>query len=648
MYTYEVWIRGAQYQGKLPLTYTSTEHLLPGVIVRVSLRKRPMLGVVKRVAPAPKGVALKPIDEVLTTNDNALPKESLGLISWLNAYYPAGSGTITQLFLPQSWPRKPRPTKEILPPIPHKTTPKLTKEQASAVKQLKDHKGTAILHGITGSGKTRVYIELIKHALNQGKSSLVLVPEIGLTPQLYNELVASIPDTSIHVLHSGMSVAQRRNVWLKVLYNQDPQIVVGPRSALFAPLKNIGCIIVDECHDDSYKQDNAPYYHALRVASQLSILHDAVSVFGSATPSVNDMYVAKQKNVPIIRLTKLAKKSIHKKSKPLIINKKTSSEFTKSAFLSNKLIAAIKNQIEDNQQSLLFLNRRGSARVVMCSMCGWRALCPRCDLPMTFHEDMFQIRCHTCGYNQSAPTSCPECNNIDILFLGPGTKALEKNLKELFPSARVARFDSDNVAAERLDRQLDSITKGEVDIVIGTQILVKGFDIPKLGLVAVVDADANLGFPDFSTEEKMFQLINQAIGRVDRGHVPGNVIVQTIDPESRLLKQALTNDWEGFYQDQLEFRKAHNFPPFTYVLKLECRRKNRLSTQTSAAKLKDVITREFPDVTVLGPAPSFFEKQHGYYSWQLIVKSSLRSRLLQIIEALPSGWRHNIDPTHLL
>lgn len=648
MYTYEVWIRGSLYQGKSPLTYTSTERLVPGVVVRVSLRKKPAIGLIKRVAPPPRGVALKPIEEVLTTNEQALPKESLGLITWLNAYYPAGSGNITQLFLPSDWPKKPRLKAEVSESTPSVKLPKLTKEQVDAVDKLRGHKGTAILHGITGSGKTRIYIEVIRQNLEAGRSALVLVPEIGLTPQLYNELKNAFPGYPIRSTHSGLSVAQRRNTWLEILQTQEPQIVIGPRSALFSPLRNIGCIIVDEFHDDSYKQDNSPHYNALRVASQLSILHDAISIFGSATPNVSDMYVAQQKGVPIITLLKQAKGDTVKNNSPIIVSKKDKAEFTKSSYLSNTLINGIASQLELGQQSLLFLNRRGSARVVMCSACGWRASCPNCDLPLTLHEDSFEIRCHTCGYHQSAPLECPECSNVDILFVGPGTKALEKNLTELFPSAKIARFDSDNLTHERLDKQLSAIKEGTIDIIIGTQVLVKGFDIPKLGLVGIVDADASLSFPDFSTEEKTFQLINQAIGRAGRGHVTGNVIVQTLDPTSELLKQALESNWDDFMADQLAFRKQHNFPPFTFVLKLECQRKSRASAQTSANKLKEKILTAFPDVTVLGPTPSFYEKQSGSYSWQLILKSPLRSRLLQIIESLPSGWKHNIDPTHLL
>lgn len=649
MHTYEVWIRDNAYQGKTPLTYTSTERLLPGVIVRVPLKQKTVLGIVKRLAPAPKGIAMKPIDEVLTSNEMVLPMETLKLITWLNLYYPSGSGSITQLFVPQSWPKKPR-QKNIQQIIrtPQPTLPPLTKQQNSAVQQLSTHIGTAILHGDTGTGKTRIYIELIRRVLHSGKSALVLVPEIGLTPQLLTELVNAFPSYPHEVLHSGINIAERRNSWLRILKQEGPQIILGPRSALFAPIKNLGCIIVDECHDESYKQDNSPGYHALRVASQLGILHEATTVFGSATPNISDMYIAKQKNVPIVRLTERAKKIDTATTNHQIINHHDKREFTKSPYLSSALLKAINNQLTQGLQSFLFLNRRGSARIVVCSECNWRALCPRCNLPLTLHEDVFKLRCHTCGFHQKAPVSCPECGNVDITYFGPGTKALETELTQLFPNTIIARFDSDNLTHERLDKQIARIKDGEIDIIIGTQILVKGFDIPKLGLVGIIDADTSLSFPDFSVEEKTYQLINQAIGRVGRGHVAGNVVVQTNNPESRLLLQALSKNWDDFYNDQIKFRREYIFPPFTFLLKLECRRKKQTSAIQAANKLRNNLLQTQADITVLGPSPSFHEYYNGYYSWQLVIKSVRRSDLLKIIAKLPSGWKYTIDPTHLL
>lgn len=646
MHTYEVWVRSTAYHGKTPLTYTSPEVLLPGSIVRINLRRRDVIGVIKRTAPAPKGISLKPIEAVISA-DRKLPLESLRLLDWMNSYYPASSGSISQLFLPSNWPAKPRTQAITHTAKSSQPLPSLTNKQQQAVDTILQHEGTTILHGDTATGKTRIYIELLQHALRRNKSGLVLVPEIGLTTHLLTDLSVAFSPSTLKVIHSGLTPAQRRAVWQEILENPLPQIIIGPRSALFAPFKNLGCIIVDECHDDSYKQDNAPQYHALRVASRLGFLHNARVIFGSATPQISDIYIANQKDIPILRLTERAITQASLQTETSIVNRLDKKEFSQSSALSNTLIEAIREQLTAKQQSLLFLNRRGSARIIMCPNCGWRARCPHCDLPLTLHEDTFLLRCHTCGYKTNAPSACPECSYTDILFLGPGTKALEKECRHLFENATIARFDGDNLTSERLDKQVERIKDGKIDIIIGTQILVKGFDIPRLGLVGVTDADTSLSFPDFTAEERTYQLISQAIGRVGRGHVHGRIIIQTLDPDSRLIQQAINKNWDDFYSDQIAHRKTHGFPPFSFLLKLEVTRKSRAAAQRAATALKaQLLSREH--ISILGPTPSFYEQHKGNYRWQLVVKSPYRSSLLAIASSLPSGWRHDIDPTHLL
>lgn len=648
MYTYEVWIRSQEYHGKKPLTYTSLGALKPGSVVKVDLKNKLTIGVVRRAAKAPKGVAMKPITAVLGNGEHTLPPEHLQLISWMLQYYPAGSGSIAQLFLPATWPKietASSPTPTTTPPV---ELPPLTKEQTAVRRQMKAKPGSFLLHGDTGSGKTRIYIESIKDALNNNQSSLVLVPEIGLTPHLERQLSQVFPKEIIKTVHSGLTPLERKRIWVDILTSKTPLIVIGPRSALFSPLKNIGLIIADECHDDGYKQENAPYYHGLRIASRLAHLHNANLIFGSATPAIADMYIALEKKVPVLRMKSSAKNQQANASRAIFVNRRDKSEFIRSPYFSNTLLDELKSQLVSNQQSLLFLNRRGSARIVACNNCNWRALCPNCDLPLTLHEDSFNLRCHTCGHYASTPTQCPECNNIDIVFYGPGTKALEKEIQRLFPDASVARFDGDNLTHERLDKHLSRIQDGSIEIIIGTQVLVKGFDIPKLGLVGIIDADTSLSFPDFRTEEQTYQLINQASGRVGRGHVEGAVVVQTLNPENPLLQNAIKKDWDTFYAEQLATRRQHTFPPFTFLLKLQCSRKKRDTAITNSKKLKEHLEQQFKDISILGPAPAFKEKQSGLYTWQLVIKSSRRSILLNIIDNLPSGWKYDIDPTHLL
>lgn len=649
MYSYEVWVRSQRYVGLGPLTYTSVEKLPIGTIVKVDLRKQLVLGIVRRETAAPKGVAMKPIEAAYADAKVTLPLQNVQLINWLLRYYPSGSGSITSLFLPPSWPAE----------IPNKQTSssedsalknlvELTNDQTKALTVIRSRPGSFLLHGDTGTGKTRVYMELIRDALKEGRSSLILVPEIGLTSHLYQELSNYFPGEIIKVFHSNLTPAKRKQVWTEILASSSPLIVLGPRSALFAPLHNIGLVVVDECHDDGYKQDSSPYYHGLRVASQLAHSHNAMLIFGSATPSVVDTFIASQKEIPIIRMKEVAVRHSSDKANLKVISKQDRTEFTHSTSLSTTLINSIKEQLSQRQQSLIFLNRRGSARITACTECGWRALCPICDLPLTLHEDSFDLRCHTCGYNSPVPTQCPTCSNTEILFYGPGTKAVEKELNKLFPGVNIARFDGDNLTHERLDRHFDAIRTGEIQIIIGTQILVKGFDIPKLGLVGIVDADASLSLPDFSTEERTFQLITQAMGRVGRGHTPGTVVVQTFDPDSRTIKAITARDWVKFYDKELASRKEHHFPPFVFLLKLECTRKSRNSASLASTKLKSTLARNYGDIEILGPTPSFKEKRGRDYTWQLVIKSRRRSILLEIIASLPSGWKYDIDPTHLL
>lgn len=649
MYCYEIWVRSRNYHGKSTLTYTSIQRLKPGTLVKVDLKSNPVFGIIKRETSAPKGVAMKPIQNTLFDNTNIrLSQETLKLISWFTVFYPTSSGPLLNLFLPSSLPLAIEPKNDITPAIKAVDLPKLTNEQSKAIKQINSSNGSSLLHGITGSGKTRIYIELILKSLANKKSCLFLVPEIGLIPHIYDQISALIDKSTIKTFHSNLTQKQQRDVWVDVISDNYPLVIIGARSALFLPFKSLGLIVVDECHDDGYKQENTPNYHGLRVASYLAELHDAKLVFGSATPTISDYYIAQEKQIPIIKLTKIANNKLTKNVELIIVNKLNKLEFTRSTYISSSLLNSIETQLKLKQQVLLFLNRRGSAKIILCNNCGWRATCKFCELGLTFHEDHHRLTCHTCGYSTIVPTHCPDCKSVDIVFFRPGTKSVESEIAKLFPNANINRFDSDNLKADRLDENFKHIASGKIDIIIGTQILVKGFDIPKLGLVGIIDADSGLSFPDFTSEERSFQLISQAAGRVGRGHIPGKVVVQTSNPDSSLIKQAIEKDWLNFYKLQLKQRKLHKYPPFSFLLKLECSRKIQDSAINSATKLKKNLESIYPNLTILGPSPSFKEKRGGQYSWQLIIKSGRRSILLSIVNNLPSGWKYDIDPTHLL
>lgn len=639
---YKILVATPRYHGEEALTYESDSPLEIGQIVSVPLQRQKVVGVVESIVAGKPPFATKPIDTVVT--DAALPPELLRLIAWLRGYYPAPLGNLMQLILPRTLLQVSRtPLKTIkTDPAP---LPPLTAEQQQTVKVLAGQTGMALLHGDTGTGKTRVYLELAAQALAKGRSVIVLTPEIGLTPQLAADFQTTFPRVS--VLHSNLTPAERRKRWLNVLETSEPQVVVGPRSALFAPVRNVGLIILDEAHDQAYKQESQPHYQTSRVAAVLAQHHQALVVLGTATPLAADYYAFTQKNLPIIRMTQPALALPTETSIELVVISERAN-FTRSPYLSNQLIEAITATVGRHEQSLVFLNRRGTARLVLCEDCGWTAQCPRCDLSLTYHGDSHQMRCHVCNYHEPAPSRCPSCGHTDISYRSVGTKTLVTELEKLFPEVRVSRFDTDVKAGERLEEAYESIKKGEVDILVGTQMLAKGLDLPSLSLVGVVVADTSLFIPDFTAEEHSYQLLTQIIGRVGRGHRHGQVIIQTYHPDNPALQAAVKHDYRLFYDRQIQERETFRFPPFTYLLKLQISRASEASAEKAATNLAHAITALKLPLELSGPGPAFHAKSHDKYHWQLIVKATRRPHLLKVIAALPANITYDIDPTSLI
>ena len=642
MHYVEVLVADVSYHGQEALTYRAQRPLERGAIVMVPLRAQQVLGVV--VAKVKKPVfATK--DIIAAPTIPALPPQALNLMHWMHEYYPGPWGAVTQHFLPRQLPKKP------LDPVATtgatSTLPPLTAEQIQALAAI-TAPGMHILHGETGTGKTRVYIELARRALDAGRSSIILTPEIGLTSQLGADFRA-VFGSRVVVLHSRLTDATRQRIWLQLLQSSEPVIVIGPRSALFSPIGNIGLIVVDEAHETAYKQDQAPYYHASRVASKLAKLHGAVAVLGSATPLVQDYYVAEQKKRPIIRMSETARQTDGRfEHNVAVVDLRDRKKFSKHRTFSDTLIKAIEATLERHEQILLFLNRRGTARIVFCEECGWQAVCPHCDLPLVYHGDTHIVRCHSCDYKTASPSSCPVCHNASIVFKTIGTKAIADEVAHLFPEASVQRFDTDNKQAERIEQHYDAVRNGDVDIIVGTQMLAKGLDLPKLGLVGVMIADTSLYFPDYSAQERTYQLLSQVLGRVGRGHRDSQAVVQTYMPDSAILHAVLTKDWSSFYNKELAERRTYLFPPFCYILKLTCRRATPASSQTAAKKLAEQLAATHTRIQIEGPTPSFREKIQGKYQWQLIIKAKNRNQLLAIVTSLPSNWSYDIDPLNLL
>lgn len=642
MYYLEVLVAGATFHGDEALTYKWDAKLTLGSVVVVPLRNKETLGIVTKIVQKPAFV----VKSIVSVPDwPPLPAAQLQLLLWMKEYYPSPFGVITQLFLPKQIPKKPVDIPVFAGP-PHTDLPQLTDDQAAALHQIGES-GTYLVHGETGSGKTRLYIELAKKSVAAGKSALILTPEIGLTSQLAESFRKVFHDNVV-VLHSQLTQVTRQRLWVSLLKQAKPVIIVGARSALFSPVANLGLIAIDEAHETAYKQDQAPYYHASRVASALAVLHKAPLVLGSATPLVSDYYMATAKKRPIIRMSQRALK-IDTTDKVLsVVDLRDRSKFTKKSHLSDELIQAITLRLQRNEQSLLFLNRRGTARIVFCEECGWQATCPHCDLPLVYHGDTHAMRCHSCDYKALSPISCPNCHNTSVVFRSVGTKAIVDEVQRIFPDARIMRFDTDNKKDERIEQHYEAIQRGEVDILIGTQTLAKGLDLPRLSLVGVVIADTSLHFPDFSAQERTYQLLSQVIGRVGRGHRSGQAVIQTYAPESPLLKAILAKDWDTFYEQEIQERKTFLFPPFCYLLKLICRRASAGGAEHAARTFAHALEHSGLRVQVEGPAPTFHEKVQNKYGWQLVVKAKDRSQLLQVIRKLPSGWSYDIDPMNLL
>jgi primosomal protein N' (replication factor Y) len=645
MYYYFVWVRSNRYHGQEALTYSSRERLAAGSIVQVELQKELVLGVVSGVTTKPRFQT-----KVITSHFNLapLPAHLLRLATWLQNYYPAPLGIISQQLLPVHLSKKllENTTSENFDAPKLNVLPPLTTEQSKALQAMKE-RDTYVVHGTTGSGKTRLYIELVAQSISNGKSAIILTPEISLITQLVTSF-RQVFGQRVIVMHSQQTPSERQKAWLACLCSSEPVVMIGPRSALFSPVRKLGLIVLDEAHESAYKQEQAPHYQTGRVAAYLASITRASLVLGSATPAVSDYYLAEQKNKPIITLTKLALSQPHPATKVTVVDRKDHSLFDRSPLLSRDLITSVEQALSRGEQSLLYLNRRGTARLVMCENCGWQALCPHCDVPLTYHGDQHLLRCHSCNYHQSSPTSCPACGHPNVLFKTAGTKAIVDEVKRLFPQARVARFDTDNAKAERFEQHYETVKAGSLDIIVGTQLLAKGLDLPKLSTLGILLADTSLYLPDFSAQERTFQLISQVLGRIGRGHLAGQAIIQTYHPDHPILIDAIQGNYQQFYERELKERRQFLFPPFCYLLKVTVRRASLRAAEAAAQNLKDDITASEANVRVEGPAPAFYERFQNKYQWQLVIKAVQRPELLKVISHLPTNSSYDIDPLDLL
>ena len=626
------------------LTYASDTPLLIGQIVKIPLGKQETYGIVVEKTEEPN-FATKQILGVLY--EQPLPKHLIKALFWLHDYYRCPLSTIVQAALPRGILKNRRTAKNTNESTKITTDNPLNTAQKRAIDEINQSKAnTVLLHGVTGSGKTNVYIELTRQTLESGKSVILLVPEIALTSQLVANFSAHFKD--VILLHSAQTEAVRHQLWEKALKAEKPTVVIGPRSALFAPVANLGLVIIDEAHEPSYHQDQNPKYSALRLAAIMS-----KTILGTATPLVADYYICKQHKA-IVELSELAIKS-DKSATINVIDLKNFPSFTRSHILSNPLIESIQKSLDNGQQSLIFHNRRGTAPLTICDHCGWQALCEKCFLPLVLHADKYQMRCHTCGRIYPVPTACPDCNNATIHHKGFGTKMIEEEIHRLFPNAKVARFDADTESSQQLNKIYDQVHAGDYDIIVGTQMIAKGFDFPKLSTLGVVQADAGLSLPDYSSEERTFELITQVIGRAKRGHQNSNIFIQSFQPDHPLISYAIANDYQGFYNYLLQKRKQSALPPYSFLLKLSMTYKTEKSVVQNIQKLNKKIIQfsqkqQLQQVSITPPMPAFHERTNSGYTWQIVIKAKSRNDLLTIFDSLEkSPYLHfDFDPITLL
>ncbi len=621
-------------------TYVTDIAVAPGDIVEVPFGQKSVNGIIVAVVKKPD-FATK---EVIKKYSFSLPPTSLQLLTWLFSFYPDDYSSLVQLLLPASFTVK--PSKQSLKPISGKgdPLPAPTPEQKQALEIIADNR-RILLHGDTGTGKTRAFLEAAQQTLSQNKSVIILTPEIGLTPQLLTDVAQYLPAPVI-LAHSAMTDSERRKAWEYAATSTEPAVYVGPRSALFLPIHEIGLIVIDEAHDAAYKQGQSPRYQTLHVAAALAGIHNAKLIVSSATPNISDCEQVQARGFAQARLTQLAAGDL--RSTVSLVDITDRDLFTKNPYVSDELLHALEQTLQKGLQSIIFLNRRGSARLVQCSQCGWQAICPNCGIPLTYHHDVHTLRCHTCNFSQTAPSSCPDCNSVDIQFKSVGTKSIVDILATQFPKARIMRFDTDNSASEQLHKHVATIKAGDVDILVGTQLITKGIDLPNLGLVGVINADTGLNLPDYRAEEVTFQQLHQVVGRIDRGHKEGLAIIQTRVPEHPVMQAVLNRDWKSFAEYELQKRKTYKYPPYSYLALFQVTKRTSALAEKEAQKAVDILSRSGLKLQLLGPSPSFFEQSASGMTWHIIAKSAKRSQLVEAAKLLPAGFKADIDPLHLL
>lgn len=647
-----------------PFTYLVPDDLeIPAVGCRVivPLGRRTVTGVVvARGGELPAGAEVKPLSRVLDA-EPLFDEEHLVLARWVADTYLATAGEVLSAMLPSARRERELPLETGDEPVASPAELVLSDEQRAALDAVQfpvapGSEAWYYLYGITGSGKTEVFLRLAERALAQRAGVIYLVPEIALTIQLFEQIRRRFGDRAA-ILHSGLTAAQRLGQWRRIS-SGDARFVVGARSAVFAPVRDLALVVIDEEHEGSYKSGNTPRYHARQVALWRARRAGGACVMGSATPSVEAWHLMREGRLTRLVLTRRLSGGALPAMR--VVNMRHS-----TGLLSEQLVAALRATHAEGAQSILFLNRRGFASAFMCRSCGTAVECPRCSVPMTYHKARSRLVCHYCGYTAAPATSCAACGSLDVGFTGFGTERIEQDLATALPTARIARLDTDVTARVGVLREtLGRFAAGEIDVLLGTQMVAKGLNFPGVRTVGIVMAETGLSLPDFRAAERTFNLIVQVAGRAGRFRSDGEVIVQTLRPEHPAIRAAVELDVERFYAEELDTRRSTEFPPYTRLLRLVARSRDRghaeAAARALAASVEQWIAARVPagesPPTVLGPAPAPLERLNGSWRYHLILSGVALHRLRSAARhALAAARRHrsvyveaDVDPVALL
>jgi len=642
-------------------SYRSELPLKTGDLVVVPFgRRRAVTGLVTEVQDIDPGireiagVVLKDVAKVFRS-EYRVAGERLALARWLADYYMLPLGEVVPLFhppAPGTVARKSQ-TDELAYPNVDSGVIRLSAGQQSVVDAGREHLAAGryagmLLHGVTGSGKTEVYLTLIQEALSRGRGAIFLLPEIALTPQTLARISARF-GKRVAAIHSGLSAGQRCLVH-EGAAKGEIDVVVGPRSALFAPVQNLGIIVVDEEHETSYKQDEKPRYHARQVALVRGRNNKALVVLGSATPDLGSVHSTKAGRLELWELPERMGGGALPTVEVVDMRGAPAVEGFTAA-----LTDAIGQTLDDEKQVILYFNRRGFARVIQCTSCGEVVMCPNCDIGLTSHLRPRRLLCHYCGYARGLPETCPDCGAAEIRPSGAGTEKIELHLQSQFPGARLLRLDRDTTSRRGSHKEiLAAFARGEADILVGTQMVAKGHHFPNVSLVGVLAADDGLGLPDFRAAERSFQLLTQVAGRSGRTGA-GRVIFQTWQPDHPVVVAASGHDYTAFLSEELPARKALGYPPYRHLMRLGVAGRKQAAAEAAADRLAEVIRANFQrqDLAVLGPAPAVFPRLHDRYRFQILIKGTLSRRekgwLQGVLGELKKSFRgvdvfHDVDP----